>query len=354
MPPIQLSSGINFPFENVEIAQALSVLPNKYGKISRSGLFGPGKGLISRYAEIRIRDGKLVVLGSKNPGADSDTLERGDEDALHFPIAHFPWKGSIGPGDIQGLFAFEAGPHRIKQQAEALNELLIDLREPADATTEYTRVGALKGLIKDGNGKTLYDLYDAFEITKKVIYFDLSNENADVPKQCRAITQHIEKNLGGDQMTQVRCYVTSDDLNDILNHPSVEKYIVSGSGMAVQALRLSKLMAAEGQFVSEIEINGVVFETYDGEAVLRNGSTDPYLTAGTGQAFPVGTRNAFRTFYAPAHAMSAANKLGQRIWSSMKVLDHDQGIEVAMQMNELNICSLPQALVEVSMGADPS
>lgn len=354
MPPLQLSSGINFPFENVEVAQALSILPNKYGKVSRSGLYGPGKGITTVLAEVRKRNGRLVVLGSKERGSDSDTLERGEEDAIYIRVPHFPWIGSIGPSDIQGLFAFEEGPHRAKQQADALNELLIDMREPADITTEYMRIGGLKGLVKDGNGRTVVDLFDAFEIDKKVVYFDLSNEDSNIPKQCRAITQHMEKNLGGDQMTQVRCYVTSDDINDILSHPSVEKYVISGSGMAVQALRLARLAQAEGQFVSEFEINGVIFETYDGEATLRNGTTEPFFTAGTGHAFPVGTRNAFRTIFAPAHAMSTANKIGQRIWSSMKALDHDQGVEVAMQMNELDICSLPQALVEVSMGADPA
>ncbi len=352
MPPIQLSSGINFPFENVEIAQSLSILPNKYGRITRSGLYGTGKGLLTPFAEVRRKHGRLVVLGSKERGSESDTLQRGDEDAIYIPVPHFAWKGSIGPGDIQSLFAFEEGPLKPKQQAEATNDLLIDLREPADASTEYMRVGGIKGQVKDGNGKLIVDLYDAFEITKKIVYLDLNNENSDIPKQCRAITQHIEKNLGGDEMKQVRCYVTSDDINKILNHASVEKYIISGSGMAVQALRLSKMLAAEGQFVSEFEINGVIFETYDGEAVLRDGTTVPYFTTGTGHAIPVGTRTCFRTFYAPAHAMAAANKLGQRIWSSPKVLDHDQGLEIAMQMNELNICSRPNALVEVSMGAD--
>lgn len=354
MPPIQLSSGINFPFENVEIAQALSILPNKYGRITRSGLFGTGKGLLTPFAEVRRKHGRLVVLGSKERGSESDTVQRGDEDAIYIPVPHFPWKGSIGPGDIQSLFAFEEGPLKPKQQAEATNELLIDMREPADASTEYMRVGGIKGQVKDGNGKLLVDLYDAFEIDKKVVYLDLSEETSDIPKQCRAITQHIEKNLGGEQMAQVRCYVTSDDINSILNHASIEKYLVSGPALAVQALRLAKLSQSEGGFVSEFEINGVIFEAYDGEAVLRDGTTAPYFTTGTGYAFPVGTRSGFRTFYAPAHAMAAANKLGQRIWSSMKLLDHDQGIEVAMQMNELNICSRPQFLVEVSMGADPS
>ena len=41
MPPIELSAGINFPFENVEVAEALSILANKYGRLTASGLFGP-------------------------------------------------------------------------------------------------------------------------------------------------------------------------------------------------------------------------------------------------------------------------------------------------------------------------
>jgi hypothetical protein len=353
MPPIQLSSGINFPFENVEVAQALSILPNKYGRITRSGLFGTGKGLLSTIAEVRIREGQLVILGSKERGSEYDSIERTDEDAIYFPIPHFPWKGSLTPADIQGLFAFEEGPHNPKQAAEAMNELLIDMREPADASTEYMRVGALKGLVKDGNGKTIVDLYDAFNITKKIVYFDLDNENTNVIAKCAEVTSHVEDKIGGQELTGVVCETDSVFMEKILMHASVTAYLQSGPALAVEALRQARLDMEEKGFVREFHINGVTFRTYRGKATLRNGTVDPFIAEGKGHAYPTGTRNVFRTFYAPAHAMSAANKIGQRIWTSMKPLDHDQGVEVAMQMNELNICSMPQVLVECDDGADP-
>lgn len=353
MPPIQLSSGINFPFENVEVAAALSILANKYGKIGRSGLFGPGKGLISVIAEVRKKEGSLVILGSKERGSEYDTLKRPDEDAIYFKIPHFPWKGTLDPDDIQGLFAFEEGPHRVKQMAEALNELLLDMREPADASTEYMRMGALKGLVKDGNGTTIVDLFDAFDITKKIVYLDLSNASANVPELVTGITNHIEDNIGGEEMSAVRCQVEPGVMAAILNHASVKAYMQSGPTLAVEVIRQAQLDMERTGFVRQFELNGVIFETYRGKATLRDGTTEAFIADGKGHAYPEGSRGIFRTFYAPAHAMGAANRIGQRIWSSMKPLDHDAGIEVAMQMNELNICTRPQCLVEVDEGAAP-
>ena len=353
MPPIELSGGINFPYENVEIAQALNILPNKYGRIGRRGIFGAGKGVTSTIVEIKRKQGMLVVLGAKERGAEADAIKRPDEDSIFVKIPHFPWKGTLGPDDIQDLLSFNEGAPAPKQQAEAMNELLIDLREPADATTEYTCMGALKGVVKDGYGNTIIDLFDAFEISKKTVYFDLTNENSNIPKICESVTSHVEDNIGGREFTGVHCYVDDTFMGDLINHASVTAFAQSGPAMAVEILRQAKMEREENGFVREYHINGVTFETYRGKATLRDGSTDAYVPSNSGQAFPTGTRNIFRPFYGPAHAMGAANKRGQRIHTTTKVLDHDEGIEVKNQMNELNICAMPEVLVECKGTANP-
>lgn len=350
--PFELTGGINFRYTNVEITQAINILPNRYGRIQRMGLFTP-KPIRSIVAEIRRREGKLKVLTSTKRGAPPAAVENATEDSILVKVPHFPWSNSLGPQDVQDIFAHREGPLQTKTVDEALNEILQDDRARADQTLEFMRMGALKGQIKDGSGTVKLDLYTTFGITKKTVYLDLDNADADVPGLCGDITDHIEDNLKGEQMDEARTFVSSAQMRKIISHPSVEKYATSGGVQAMEVLRQAQLNAERNGFVREYHINGVTFETYRGSAELADGTTERFIADGVGHAFPVGTTNVFADYLAPAHAMSAANQPGVQIWASAEPIDHDQGIDLQYQMNAMPICARPELLVEVSSAADP-
>ena len=61
--------------------------------------------------------------------------------------------------------------------SEAVRQLGAALKYGPEAlaiTLEHLRMGALKGVILDADGSTLYDLYQEFEITPKVVNFALT------------------------------------------------------------------------------------------------------------------------------------------------------------------------------------
>ena len=351
--PFTLEGGINFRYTNVGLTQAINVLPNAYGRIQRMGLF-VDKPITTTISTIRRREGKLAVLSSKPRGAEPDAVENATEDEILFRVPHFPWTNSLGPDDVQDVFAFREGPLSAKSVDEALNEILADDRIRADQTLEFMRMGSLKGQIKDGSGNVKLDLFDTFGISKKTVYFNLGNANTNVPAKCAEITNHIEDHLQGEEMSEVRCLVSSQFMEMLLAHASVEKYATSGGQQAMEILRQARLNAEEGVFVREYHINGVTFETYRGKAPLKTGAAEPYIEAGKGHAFPLGTRNVFRTHLAPAHAMSAVNQPGVQIWAHAAPLDGDQGILLSYQMNALPLCARPELLVEVDEAAPPA
>lgn len=350
--PFSLEGGFQFRWTNIELTQAINIIPNTYGRIQRLGLFDD-KPIRSTYAAIRRREGRLQVLSASERGTPPQAVINATEDEVIIRVPHFPWTNSLGPESVQDLFAHREGPLQTKTIDEALTEILEEDRLRADQTLEFMRMGALKGEIRDGSGAVQLSLFNAFDISKHTVYFNLTNANSNVPAICAQITDRIEDNLRGEVMTEVRCLVDSEFMVALIAHPSVEKFAVSGPQLALEILRQARLDVAEGRFVREYHINGVTFETYRGSAELKDGSTASFIEPGTGHAFPMGTRNVFKTHLAPAHAMSAVNQPGVQIWASAKAIDHDQGVELAYQMNAVPICARPDLLVEVKAGANP-
>jgi hypothetical protein len=86
--------------------------------------------------------------------------------------------------------------------ANVVNNHLQDMKVRHDLTQEWMMLGALKGIILDGDGDVMYDLYKEFGIQKKVIEFKLSDP-VQCEKACMDVCRHIEKNLLGDVSTGV-------------------------------------------------------------------------------------------------------------------------------------------------------
>jgi hypothetical protein len=71
-----------------------------------------------------------------------------------------------------------------ENDVEALSNLiarkLATMRNKHAITLEHLRMGALKGVILDADGSTLYDLYSEFGITAKAINFALGTAGTEV------------------------------------------------------------------------------------------------------------------------------------------------------------------------------
>lgn len=96
------------------------------------------------------------------------------------------------------------------------------MRNKHAITLEHLRMGALKGIILDADGSTLYNLYDEFGITPKAINFALATDSTNVRQKCVDTLAHIEENLRGEFMTNVRCLCSPEFFEKLIAHPKVE------------------------------------------------------------------------------------------------------------------------------------
>jgi hypothetical protein len=90
-----------------------------------------------------------------------------------FVIPHIPHDDVVLPEEVQGIRAF-GSETEMDALANLMAQKLQTMRAKHAITLEHLRMGALKGVILDADGSTLYDLYQEFEITPKVVNFALT------------------------------------------------------------------------------------------------------------------------------------------------------------------------------------
>lgn len=337
MPDIVTLDGqINFPFTAVDLTLAADKLPNMYGRLEELDLF-PAEGVSTTLVRIDLRNGYVTVLPERDRDAPPSVGKSSDREAIFLEIPHVPHIDKITVGDLQNMLAFASNPMRPISFEEKLAEKLQAIKNKHAITREYFRMGALKGLIVDGEGKTLHNLYEHFGITKKQVDFELDESTTNVSEKCREVLRHIEENLRGEVMTSVHALVSREFFAELTAHPNVEKFYVNWQS----ATQLSTDNRRGFPF------GGLVFEEYNASATLMNGSSGRFIAGGYGHAFPLGTMNTFKTFDGPANNINMANMPGVELYISPKVLDHGAGVELKSESNPLPVSARPELQVEL-------
>jgi hypothetical protein len=338
MPVLNLFDLTSQGFTLTEMTAAINKVPNRYSKIGSLGIFSDVT-LHTNTAVVELKNNSLTILPTSawgTPGAGAGPTKR---EIKSFVIPHTGFEDTVLAADIMGVRAFGTDSvYETFQQKVA--EKLEQARNLFDMTDEYRKVCALQGKVVDADGtSTLFDSFDFFSITKKRIDFALGTTTTDVPKKILDLKRYIEDNLMGETMTSIRVFVGPDFYDGLIHHPSIKEIWLNWSG-------------APGRLASDLrsgfEIEGVYFEEYRGIVPKPDGSgTLQFIDNKKGVAIPLGTRNTFKRFLAPADYIDTVNTLAQPYYARQKVMDDDRGIRIYAQSNTLPICLRPNILVEV-------
>lgn len=338
---------INFPYTQVQLTEQINRIPNNYGLLEEMNLF-PTEGSASTLVEIRFEDGVINVLPMVERGGPPSEAARGTGNAFYLEIPHFPHRDLITPDDLQNWLRLVGRQLQPKSMDDEVAKRLFDIRRKHAITREYIRMGALKLLIKDGAGQTIYNLASVFNIVRPTIFFDLTNADADIIAKCEAVLDHIQSNLKGETMSGIEILVSSSFFNKFVQHPKVEKYYINWS--AAQALANPQRDYRGNNWGRVFPFSELLFREYKGVAPLKGGS-EAFVEAGKGYAFPAGTMNAFATYDGPAYHIDFVNDPGMEIYVSPLMLDHGAGVELMTQSNPLAVTRRPDLTVLVDEAA---
>ena len=154
-----------------EMTQAINILPNLYTRLAQIGLFR-FEGVSQRSVIIEQYEGVLSLLPSVPLGGPATVGTREGRSMRSFALPWIPHDDVILPADIQGqpgLGAFDVADPLV----EVMNRKLLLMRRKHAQTREYMEMNALRGIVKDGAGTTLYNYFTEFGLAQISVDFVL-------------------------------------------------------------------------------------------------------------------------------------------------------------------------------------
>ncbi len=327
----------NPAFSMANLTAAINLLPNRYGRLESLNLF-PVKPVRFRQILIEEKNGVLNLLPTLPVGSPGTVGQRDKRKMRSFVVPHIPHDDVVLPDEVQGLRAF-GSETELETVAGVMARHLETMRNKHAITLEHLRMGALKGIILDADGSTLYNLYDEFGIAPKSINFALATDSTNVRQKCVDTLAHIEQNLLGEFMTGVRCLCSQEFFEKLIAHPKVEK--------AYELFQQGAVLRDDVR--AGFTFGGIVFEEYRGQATDGSGATRRFIAAGEAHAFPVGTIDTFGTYVAPADFNETVNTLGQPLYAKQDSRKFERGTDLHTQSNPLPMCHRPGVLVKLTM-----
>jgi hypothetical protein len=321
-------------FEMAALTAAINKIPNTYGRVEQLGLMTP-QGVRTRTMIIEEMSGVLNLLPTQPVGAPGTQGTVGKRKVRSFVIPHIPHDDAVLPEEVQGIRAFGS-----ETETDALANLLAlklqNMRNKHAITLEYLRMGALKGVILDADGSTLYNLYTEFGIAAKTVSFALANAATEVLLKVLEVKRHIEDNLKGEFMTGIMCLCSQGFYDAFTTHAKVKEAF----------MYFQRNQQLGNDYRTGFTFGGISFEEYRGQATDAAGTVRKFVADDEAHFFPIGTANTFRTYFAPADFNETANTLGLPLYAKQEPRKFGRGTDLHTQSNPLPICLRPEVLVK--------
>lgn len=331
-------------YDLVSMTAAINKLPYKPGRLGQLGIFKE-QGVSTLSVFVEEQHGKLSILSTK-PRGTMDQVRHGTKRyARSFTIPHIPVNSAVMADDVQGVRAF-GSESEVEVVATKVAEKMQGMRDDIETTHEWHRIGALKGVVYDADGTTvIYDWFDEFGISPKVIQFDFSETDEwvakDVKLQAAEAKRYLQDTLGNTAFTGIRALCGKDFWDHLMTCTEVKK--------AFDRQNESKFLRDQQARGDGFEYGGIWWEEYRGQI-----GSHYYVDPSVAYAYPEGA-DIFTVNYAPANFIETVNTIGKPMYAKQRVMDFDIGVELHAQSNPLFMCTRPAALIKfVDEGAGSS
>lgn len=323
------------------LTEGINIKPNNYGRLDDLGLF-PFRGLTTTYAEVEFREGNLRLLTTKERGAPATERGRDRRYIRQLPMFHVPQTDSISADELQNALRF-GDDRAVMNLMETVADKTEGMRDNHHITHEFMRWGALTGELIDADGSTLINFYEQFNITRTPIDFAFGTATTDIGAAIRGLKRRVERALKGETMSYIHVMASPEWFEAFITHPKVveayDKYV-------------SEQEPLKNDVRTGFVHQGVFFEEHVGEAEFRNDDgtliSRKFIAAGEAIAFPMGTRQVFRHYGAPADRFSEVNQVGQELYMWQYPDQKGKIVELESQSNPLFVCQRPELVVPLT------
>lgn len=327
-------------FSTLSLTDAINNVKFVPGRISSMGLFQESSVAVTSIA-IEEKNGVLSLISPTGRGGPGTMVDRGRRALRSVTIPHFQIDDAVMAESVQGVRAFGQETAVETVMGKVMEQSAIHAQSLA-ATQEYSRLGAIKGIVTYNDGSTL-DLFNFFEVDA-VAERDWDLDNASpvggvLRATCAAVYRQIAGILEGVPFAGVHALCGDAFFDDLIKHNEVRAtYLAS---QEASELRRGYIGSGQQGVYGAFEFGGIVWENYRGSV----GDTT-FVNTDKAHFFPTGVPGLFRTYYAPADYMETVNTMGRRLYEKMFAMPNDKGMNMEVQMNGLEFCTRPRVLLQ--------
>lgn len=328
-------------FNMMQLTATLLDQPHIPMRLGELGLFN-AQGIRTTTVSIERQANTLVLVPTTPRGGPAYQNKKDDRTLTQIPTVRLAIEDTISADEVQGIRAL-GSESELRTVQDEVNMRNIRMSNSIEATIEYHRIGAIKGLVLDSNGDTLVDLFSTFGVSaQSEVAFDLSNASpapGALRRVCSGIIRTIEDELGGLPYSGIYAMCSSQFFDDLTAHSEYRATMLNWEAATQLAERIAR---------RRITFGGILFEEYRGNV----GGTK-YVDDDKAFCFPLGVPELFITRYAPAEFMETVGTIGLPRYA---FLEYDRStmprkVSPTVQTQILNICTRPRVLVKAKRGS---
>jgi len=332
----------NNAFNMTSLTMAINKEPFVPGRAGQLINWNPS-GVTTLTMMIEERNGVLTIINPSPRGGVGDTVDKEKRVIRPIMIPHYQRNDGVYADEVQGIREF-GQEQSVETLQNVIQARLAKHARDFDLTLEYQRVGALKGVILNGDTTTLLDLFTLFGVTQEAeVDFDLDNAtpaSGALRKVCAGVTRKIADNMGGEAFFGVHAICGDAFFDDLLGHVEVRASYL-GYDMAAVLRNGYVYPNNEQKVYGAFEFGGIVWENYKGTV---NGSK--IVDTDKCHIFPMGAPDLFQTKFGPADYMETVNTVGLPRYAKQFLMPNDKGVNLEMQSNMISFCTRPKTLMK--------
>lgn len=319
-------------FSMMELTASVNKMPYVPGRLGKLGLF-TSQPQHTRIASIEEEGGILNLIPTTPYGAPPTKSSNAKRKLRYLEIPRRSKEAEVQAGELIGLRAF--GKTELETAKDYGDKKLVKLTADHDATQEYSRIGAVKGVILDADGATtLYNLFTEFGVTQTTVDFVLGTSTTEMLPKCLAVKRAIEDELGLAMYDHIHVICGKTWFEKFTTHPVVKD--------AYHRYQDSAKLRSDNR--EGFEFGGIVFEEYRGSV----GGVS-FVADSEAHAFPVGVPGLFLSVFAPGDFMEAAGTLAlPRYAKTAFDTEYNRWMKFLVESNYIDICTRPKALVKLT------
>lgn len=327
-------------FSLATMTAAVEKMPTVPTFLGSLGIFDE-EGVNTDIVSIEQKGMTLSLIPTSQRGTEPPMGATDKRELRHFTIPRIAKSDQVFAREVQNLRAFGT-----ESELESVIRLIAQkqrklLTEHA-LTMEFHRLGALKGILVDAGGGTLYNYFTEFNIVQpSEIDFDLDNASplsGALKNKIAAAKRTVIRALGASYVPGVTrfLWLCGDTFYDQFTaHPEVRETYKNWEGAA-------SLRGAVGAVFDTFRFGEMEWHNYQG----TDDNSTVAIAATEAKLVVLGVPGLYRRYNGPGEDLETVNTIGRPIYSNLvRDLKRNQWVQPEIFSYPLHICTRPEVLL---------